>query len=131
MKKYIFLFFFFIPCLGFSSPYDYLTTINENNGDVFIDFSSLQKRKNLVKVWIYVDNKVIQSFQKETYLSVRHFVEIHCDDRTYRMLETTYFEKNHLQGKIVYSTVSPTELMNIPPNSFGSLLRSSTCFLKK
>lgn len=131
MKNYIFLILFFIPCIGFSSPYDYLTTINEKNGDVFIDYSSLQKRKNLVKVWIYVDYQVKQSFQNENYLSIRNLVEIHCDDRTYRMLETTYFEKNHLQGKIVYLTVSPTEFLNIPPNSFSSLLRSSTCFLKK
>lgn len=119
-----------LPSVGFSSSYSFLTTINENNGDVFIDYKSLQKKKNIVKVWMYLDNPIEQSFQKEKYLSIRNFVEIHCEDRKLRMLDTTYFEKNHLQGKIIFSTSNPTEFMNIPPNSLSSLLYS-TCNLKK
>ena len=130
-KKYLLVFFMTLPSIGFTSPYSFVTTINEYNGDVFIDYTSLQKNKNIIKVWMYIDIPIEQSFQKEKYLSIRQFVEIYCDDRKLKVLETTYFEKNHLQGRIIFSSSSPTELMNIPPNSLSSVLRSSTCFLKK
>ena len=130
MKRYIFLILFLIPCVGFTSSYSFLTTINEDNFDVFVDYKSLQKKKNIVKVWMYLDNPIEQSFQKEKYFSIRNFVEIHCDDRKLRMLETTYFEKNHLKGRVIFTTSSPTEFMNIPPNSLSSSLLD-TCYLKK
>ncbi len=124
---------FFIVLLIFSSiAHADWTFITESSNDTkfYLDFSTVQKKNNLVRVWQRVELPKPQIFSGENYLSMRAYREYDCTEKRERILSLSFFSQNNLNGNIIHNHSQTGEWGYVAPNTSGSELMRAVCGTK-
>lgn len=96
----------------------------------YLDFKTIDKRGQNVKVWELMDFDTPQEFKGSAwkYLSSRLQIEFNCIERESRILVFYLYEGNMASKDIVYSAKFPTAAWEIvPPDSVTKELWNNAC----
>ena len=96
----------------------------------YIDFQSLRKNGNKVKMWQLLDYKTVQIFPKDNtrHLSMLKRNEYDCSDETDRHLDMFWYSENMKEGEIVFSYPNmKIEPRAIIPGSIDETLFKRVC----
>jgi hypothetical protein len=99
------------------------------NGDlsVYVNFSSIRKNGNKVKMWALYDYKTIKNTGPKSYLSSTAQSEYDCSEETSGNIAVVDYESNMGNGLVVYSTNLNYESTPIAPDSVGEVLFKIAC----
>jgi hypothetical protein len=78
---------------------------SENGGGytVYVNPDTIRRKGDLVKMWIFLDYKTIQTVAGTSHLSVRSQHQYDCAEDRHRRLAYTFFSGNMESSKEVYS----------------------------
>ena len=119
--------------LSATSVYAEWTAVGENSDagtTTYVDFATLQRSGNLVKVWELVDYKTMQKPGYGGYLSAKVQVQLDCQEGKTRILSSTWFSNNMGDGSVVRSSSNPGEenpWEPMQPRSAGETLFKIAC----
>jgi hypothetical protein len=110
------------------------TAVSESaNGiaTVYVDFETIKKKGNKVKIWDLLDLKTAQKFENDRYLSTIQRMEYDCEEETGRTLDYYLYSGNMRNGEIVYSSKNiKDEPKSILPGSIDEGLFKIACYKK-
>ena len=127
MKKVLVLLLLMISTNVFAewTPVD-----GSKDGDmtVYVDFETIKKKDNKVKMWDLFDYKTVQKVGNYRFLSVLDHYEYDCDEETRRMLDFYWYSGNMKNGEIVYSQTNiKNEAESIVPGSISETKFKIAC----
>jgi hypothetical protein len=94
---------------------------------VSIDPDTIQRKGDLVELWVLYDSKITQSGRGGPLLSTKTQGEFNCEARRSRILGVTDFSGNVGSGKVVYSNSDEQKWEPVVPGSLGQTLWKVTC----
>ena len=95
---------------------------------VYVDYGSIKKKGNKVKMWYLFDHKTVQKPAGDRYLSSMSRSEYDCEEETKRMLDFYWYSGNMRQGEMVYSQSNiKDEAESIVPGSISEALFKIAC----
>ena len=111
------------------------TRVTESaDGDMtaYIDFGTIKRKGNKVKMWVFTDFKTVQKVENYRYLSEMRRYEYDCKEETSRQLDIYFYSGNMKQGEIVVSAknIKIDEATSILPGSIDETLFKITCSKK-
>ena len=110
------------------------TRVTESaDGDMtaYIDFGTIKRKGNKVKIWRLFDYKAVQKVENDRYLSSVGRLEYDCEEETSAVLDIYWYSGNMRQGDIVYSSNNiKDEATSILPGSIDETLFKITCSKK-
>lgn len=95
-----------------------------NTGTSYIDFNSIRKVGDSVKVWELQD---LKERHKDGEMSVRVFIEYDCKDMRRRALSLITYSEPMTDGKVLVSEEGSTKWSHIQPNTPYSMVAESLC----
>jgi hypothetical protein len=94
----------------------------------YVDFGTIKKKGNKVKIWSLIDFKTVQTYEKIKFLSQLTRNEYDCEEETRRMLDLFWYSVNMRQGEIVFSSKNiKDEAESIVPGSIDETLFKIAC----
>lgn len=99
----------------------------DDDFDMYVDLSTLQKTGGKVKIWGLTNNKTPKEIVEGKYLSVKVFMEYDCKETNIRALAVSFFTQNMGVGQPMSSVRAPTDWMPLEPDSSGRALWSAAC----
>ena len=94
----------------------------------YVDFGTIKKKGNKVKMWSLDDFNTIQKLENYRYMSSLGNYEYDCEEETVRMLDLHWYSGNMGQGEIVYSEKNiKGETVSIVPRSIDEGLFKIAC----
>ena len=128
MKKILILLLLMVSTSVFAE----WTRVTESaDGDLtaYIDFGTIKRKGNKVKMWYLQDYKAVHSLSRNgEYLSGASYHEYDCEEDTKRMLDLYLYSGNMRQGDIVYSHKNiKEEAESIIPQSIEESLFKIAC----
>ena len=106
---------------------------SNKNGDmtVYIDFETIKKKDNKVKIWTLLDFKKVQKNENDRFLSMALHNEFDCEEDTSRTLDIYSFSGNMRGGDKVYSLSNiKDERKSILPESIEEIIFKRACAKK-
>jgi hypothetical protein len=104
------------------------TQVSESDDLTFyVDFSTIRRSGNLVKVWQMVDFKTAQSALGRTFLSSKSQGQFDCQEEQYRIVAVLFYSKNMGAGEVVHSASDPRKWAPVVPQSNGETLFKIVC----
>lgn len=103
---------------------------DSSDGDitVYVDYRSIKKKGNKVKMFDLSDFKTVQKTKSYRYLSQLSLNEYDCEKERRRMFDFHWFSENMKKGDIVYSEKNINdEGKSIPTDSIGTDLFNIAC----
>jgi len=100
------------------------------DGDItaYIDYGTIKKKNNKVKIWTLYDFKTVQQVEKVRYLSEANRKEYDCREETLRVLDIYWHSKNMRTGEVIFSgTNFKHEAVSIVPGSVEETLFNIAC----
>ena len=102
--------------------------INENDTfTVYVDPDTIQRKGDLVKMWILYDYKTLQSATGVAHLSDSIQVEANCTEKLQRRLAYTWWSGNMRGGNIVFNHSGEGNWIPIGPGTVGHTVWSFAC----
>jgi hypothetical protein len=102
--------------------------INENDTlTVYTDPDAIQRKGDLVKMWILYDYKTLQSATGVAHLSDSIQMEANCTEKLQRRLAYTCWSSNMKDGNVVFSHSGEGNWIPIGPGTVGHTLWSFAC----
>ena len=102
--------------------------INENDTfTVYTDPDAIQRKGDLVKMWILYDYKTLQSATGVAHLSDSIQMEANCTEKLQRRLAYTWWSGNMKSGNVVFSHSGEGNWIPIGPGTVGHTLWSFAC----
>ena len=87
---------------------------------IYMDFGSIKKKDNKVKMWVMKDYKTTQKFENYSYLSSVSLSEYDCEEETNRLIDYYWYSGNMRIGNVVYSNANiKDDIESIMPDSNG------------
>ena len=103
----------------------------DGNMIVYIDYETIKKKGNKVKIWSLIDFKTVQKSSYGKYLSFVSRNEYDCEEETRRMLDLYSYSGNMRDGEQVYSQSNiKDEGTSIIPVSIDEVLFKIACSKK-
>jgi len=98
----------------------------------YIDYGTIKKKGNKVKMWHLQDYKAVQSLSRNGgYLSGASYHEYDCEEETKRMLDLYLYSGNMGDGEIINSHQNiKEEAKSILPGSIDEKLFNIACSKK-
>ena len=95
----------------------------------YIDFGTIKRKDNKVKMWSLIDLKTVHEFSGgERYLSGMMRSEYDCEEETMRMLDVYYYSENMREGEVVVSNTNITnEATSVRPDSIEETFFKIAC----
>ncbi len=127
MKKILTLLILMISTSVFA---EWTKVTDSSDGDitVYVDYRSIKKKGNKVKMFDLSDFKTVQKTKSYRYLSQLSLNEYDCEKERRRMLDFHWFSENMKKGDIVYSEKNINdEGKSIPTDSIGTDLFNIAC----
>jgi hypothetical protein len=94
---------------------------------VYVDYNTIQKSGNKVKVWTLKDFKTVQEANGVKYSSFKIQEEFNCDGGLNRSLMHHAFSGSMGNGEIVNSYDNIDEWRPVKPRSIGELQSKAVC----
>jgi hypothetical protein len=88
------------------------TSVGSNdNGNItfYIDYGTLKKKGNKMKIWTLINYKIVQKLESYSYLSSLSHEEYDCEEETVRTLDSYRYSEEMKQGDIVLSSTNIKE----------------------
>ena len=108
--------------------------IGSNTDDdmtVYVDFGTIKKKGNKVKMWTMYDYKTVKMIENDRYLSMVNYDEYDCEKETVKWLDYYFYSGNMRTGEIVGSSTNiKKEPFSIMPGSIDETLFKITCSKK-
>jgi hypothetical protein len=105
-----------------------VTDSSDGDMTVYVDYGSIKKKGNKVKILDLTDFKTVQKTKSYRYLSQLSLNEYDCEKERRRMLDFHWFSENMKKGDIVYSEKNINdEGKSIPTDSIGTDLFNIAC----
>ena len=127
MKKVLVLLLLMVSTSVFA---EWTRVTDSKDGDmtVYIDYETIKRKVNKVKIWILFDFKTVKKAISYRYLSQMERDEYDCDEETSRMLDLYWYSGNMKQGDIVYRETNMKDgTLSLPPGSTGERLLKIAC----
>ena len=125
MKKAIFLIALFFTS---TSVIAYAPVARNDQGvEFFVDFSSIQKTGNTIRVWEKQNYPAPRIVGSDFYQSVRIYEEYDCKERKSRRLSWTVFSQKDLSGEVVLTNSKSSEWNFIAPDSVAGIVMNVVC----
>lgn len=101
---------------------------NDKGVTTYINFFTIQKSKDTVKIWIVSDYKKAQELPYlPLYMSIKRQNEFNCKKEQMKKLYASYHVKNMGEGKIIFSDKSPDNWSTVSPNTIDRKLWKFAC----
>jgi hypothetical protein len=101
---------------------------NDRGVTTYINFFTIRKSGDTVKMWILSDYKKAQELPYlPLYLSIKSQNEFNCKEEQMKKLNASYHAKNMGGGKIIYSDKSPDNWSPVSPDSIDRKLWKFAC----
>lgn len=98
---------------------------------VYIETSTIRKAGVIVKVWTMFDfAQAGQTFDNQSYLSMKDHEEFDCNRERMRVLVNNYFKGNLGKGDFIGSTSRPSPWQPVSPSSIGEAFWKFVCLKK-
>lgn len=125
---------FFIALLVLSNGAAYgeweLATETEAGTKIYMDYSTIRRKDNLVEMWDLYDFASGRSVKDKTFLSAKTQREYDCIEKSVRILAFTNFSGHMGRGNVVQSIVYETEWEPVKPRSLAKSLWDIACSMK-
>lgn len=123
MKKILSLFLLLFSINGYCE----WTKVKEDDELTrYVDFSSVKRNGNFVRVWEQSKFKLPQSSSYGNYQSSNLLTEYDCKEDKFRILSLIQYSEL-TGGNIVFQRQQPTDWVYSPPNSYVSSLSKIIC----
>ena len=100
----------------------------DGNVIVYVDYGTIRRKGNKVKMWSLFDYKKVQIVANTRYLSDLTRYEYACEEETTRVLDFYWHSRNMRSGDIVYSSTNmKNEGTSIIPGSINEGLFKIAC----
>ncbi len=93
----------------------------------YVDFATIRKSENKVKMWSLRDIKTVQKVAGSRYSSLKRLREYDCKKEQTRQLAFTWFSGNMGNGLVVYSQSDPSKWRPVGPDSIEKTLWKIAC----
>ena len=124
MKKLLPIFLLLFSINGYC---EWTPSDSDNDGRGYIDYSTIKRSSNIVKIWELIDYKNPQKYNSLTYKSIVSLREYDCSNEKVRGLSISYFSDSMGKGNPVNIVNQPSDWMYLPPGSMGLSKLKSVC----
>ena len=105
-----------------------VTDSSDGDMTVYVDYGSIKKKGNKVKMLDLTDFKTVHKNKSYRYLSQLSLNQYDCEEEKRRMLDFHWYAENMKKGNIVYSEKNINdEGKSIPTDSIGTDLFNIAC----
>ena len=101
--------------------------INQLSTTVSVDPDTIQRKGNLVELWVLYDSKITQAGRGGPLRSTKAQDEFNCEARLSRVIAVTDFSGNEGSGKVVYSNLDEQKWEPVVPGSLSLTLWKVAC----
>jgi hypothetical protein len=101
--------------------------INQLSTTVSVDPDTIQRKGNLVELWVLYDSKITQAGRGGPLRSTKAQDEFNCEAGLSRVIAVTDFSGNEGSGKVVYSNLDEQKWEPVVPGSLGLTLWKVAC----
>jgi hypothetical protein len=101
--------------------------INRLSTTVSIDPDTIQRRGDLVELWVLYDSKITQAGRGGPLRSTKAQDEFNCEAGLSRVIAVTDYSGNEGSGKVVYSNLDEQKWEPVVPGSLGLTLWKVAC----
>ena len=99
---------------------------------VYVDFGTIKRKGNKVKMWSLNDFKAVQSSGNVGFLSTVTLNEYDCEEETKHFIAIYWYSGNMRQGEVVTSLTSiKEEPHSLLPGSIEDMSLKIACLFKK
>lgn len=102
---------------------------NSDNGvTTYVNFFTIQKSDDKVKMWILSDYKKAQELAYlPLYMSIKRQSEFNCKKEKIKKIYASYHAKHMGMGKVIYSDNNPDDWKLVSPDSIDKKLWGFAC----
>jgi hypothetical protein len=127
MKKILVLLLLMVSTSVFAE-WSKLGGSSDKESTVYVDYGTIKKKGNKVKMWSLIDYKTVHEVAGKKYLSVMGRNEYDCEEETSRLLDFHYHSGNMRQGESVLSDTNlKEEATSIVPESIDETFFKIAC----
>jgi hypothetical protein len=101
--------------------------INQLSTTVSVDPDTIQRKGNLVELWVLYDSKITQAGRGGPLRSTKAQDEFNCEAGLSRVIAVTDFSGNEGSGKVVYSNLDEQKWEPVVPGGLGLTLWKVAC----
>ena len=101
--------------------------VGKNEFTAYVDYISVRKSGNVVKIWEMYDHKMLQEDAGDKYLSVKSLEEYDCVSKRTRLISLSLFSGNMGQGNVVYSETIINNWQSVAQNNVGESMWEAAC----
>lgn len=101
--------------------------INQLSTTVSVDPDTIQRKGNLVELWVLYDSKITQAGRGGPLRSTKAQDEFNCEAGLSRVIAVTDFSGNEGSGKVVYSNLDEQKWEPVVPGSLSLTLWKVAC----
>jgi hypothetical protein len=101
--------------------------INQLSTTVSVDPDTIQRKGDLVELWVLYDSKITQAGRGGPLRSTKAQDEFNCEAGLSRVIAVTDFSGNEGSGKVVYSNLDEQKWEPVVPGSLGLTLWKVAC----
>ena len=130
MKKLTLLLLLLMISTNVMSEWTIVGSNDVGDGIYYIDYETIKKKGNKVKLWSLVDTTTVKHIPKGSdFLSSTSHFEYDCEEQTRRFLDVCFYSKNMQGGKIVFSAanIKTDTAESIIPNSMDDVVFKIAC----
>lgn len=128
MRKMIMTLLLLIVSTNVFAEWTKVTNSSDGDMTVYVDYGSIKKKGNKVKMLDLSDFKTVHKTKSYRYFSQLSLNEYDCEEETRRMLDFHWYSENMKKGNIVYSEKNINdEGKSIPTDSIGTDLFNIAC----
>ena len=95
--------------------------------DIYVDYATIRKADNKVSMWDLVDLKSEREVVGTRLLSAKTQNEYDCKKEQWRLVASSFFNKNMGAGRVVYSGKPGQKWLPVEPDSFAEVLWAIAC----
>ena len=130
MKKILTLLLLIVSTSVFAE-WTKVTVSSDRDMTVYVDYETIKKKSNKVKVLDLLDFKTVHKNKSYRYKSQLSLNEYDCEEKTRRILNFYWYSENMKKGDIVYSEKNINdEGKSISTDSIGTNLFNIACSKK-
>ena len=114
-----------------SIPWTAVSTASTDDMTTYVDYGTIKRKGNKVKMWVLFDFKTIQRWGNSSFLSQIDRIEYDCEEEATRTLDDFLYLGNKGSGKVVYSrTNMKYEAVSIIPGTIDVMVFNIACSKK-
>lgn len=111
-----------------SLPWTAVSTALTDDITTYVDYGTIKRKGNKVKMWVLYDFKTIQRWGNSSFLSQIDRIEYDCEEEATRTLDDFLYLGNKGSGEVVYSRRNMKyEAESVIPGSINETLLKVAC----